>query len=682
MPSFHVTVKRLNILLPDCDLNYCSLNIYKMKKLVYTLVILLVLSTITYSQKAPIKFGNINKAELENLVFAPDTTAPAVILCDYGYFTESRFQFIRILRIKILKKEGYTWANQTFNTNDKTNIRGITFNLANNEIVESKLKGESIFKTKITENFYEMRVAMPNIKVGSIIDIEFTYSGMPYEWDFQQEIPVIHSELFLEPSPYVKFNKNYFGYIPLIESTNFHWIAKDVPAFKPEPYMTSSKNYRTRLEFDIDEVSFPGRTQIYTVNGVTYQRDFSGYYQGYTTSWDKIRDLLYFSKYSGTMGYLAFLYEHFGLSLANDTYLNETANTIKSQFQSQDELIKAAYDYTKQIKWNNSNRFLAEKSFLNNVYKEKKGNSADINLALVQLLIKLGLDAGPIVMSTRGNGRLSEIHPSINKLNYVIAAVFTDNDTILLDATEEKCPYYLLPMRALNGQSQFIDKKRTGWVQLTTDKKDKQMEVYSLSIGEDNSLKGKLNYSKGDYAALDFRTDYEDFNSDDEYLKDYKEGKKGLKIISHTIDNLDSIYKPINEEFEVEINNMISDIDGELYLTPLIYEQMKENPFKVNERNYPIDFGYTRDKTIIANYTFPVGYTVVSLPVNTNMKLPGNSAVFSCKSSVTEGKISIVYKFSINKSLFVQTEYADLREFYNQIIAKEAEPIVLKKNTN
>jgi hypothetical protein len=322
---------------------------------------------------------------------------------------------------------------------------------------------------------------------------------------------------------------------------------------------------------------------------------------------------------------------------------------------------------------------LTDKTSLNSSFKEGKGNSAEINLALVQLLRRLDFDAGPLVMSSRNNGILSAFRPSINKLNYVLAAVFTENDTLLLDATEVNCPYYLLPMRDLNGQGQFMDKKRTGWVSLQTNKKDKQMVIYTLSVEDDQSLKGKLTYSKGDYAALDFRNHYEDFNSDDEYLTDYKEGKRGMKVISHKIDNLDSLYNPINEEFDVVINNAVSEIDGEYYITPLLFDQMKENPFKVSERKYPIDFGYMRDKTIIVNYTLPQGYTVVNLPANVVAKLPGNSASLSCKSTVADGKITIIYKIGINKNIFVQPEYANLREFYNQIVAKSAEPIVLKK---
>lgn len=620
-----------------------------MKSQLLTLLFIVGFSAIAYTQKAPIKFGQISKEDLLNNVYALDTTAPAVVLCDYGYYTESRFQTIRILRIKILKKEGYEWANRTFSTDSKTDIRGITYNLENNEIVETKLKKESIFSTRITEDRFEMRIAMPNVKVGSIIDIQFMFDGLPYAWEFQQEIPVAHSELVIEPSRYISYNKNFFGYIGLTTNTNNRWVASFVPAFKPEPYMTSSKNYMSRFEFDYESISYPG------------------YFKALATTWDAVRDMLYASTY-------------FGSALEADGYLKSTAKDIETRSASQEEKIKMAYEYVKKIKWDKTERLFTEKTSLNSTLKEGKGNSSEINLLLVQLLRRLGLDADPVVMSTRSNGRLSPIRPSYNKLNYVIAAVISEKDTILLDATEQYCPYDMLPLRTLNGQAQLMNKNRTGWIDVYTNKKAKQMVIYNLSIEDNLSLKGNLTYLKSEYTALDFRNYYEDFNSDDEYITAYKEGKKGLKITSHTIKNLDSIYEPITEAFEVVITNSINEMDGELYIIPTLFDQIQENPFKVSERNYPIDFGYTYDKTILTNYNFPQGYTIVNLPVNTNMKLQDNTASFSSITSVTEGKISVIYKIKINKSLILQNEYSDFREFYNQILAKEAEPIVLKKN--
>jgi hypothetical protein len=619
-----------------------------MRNLVLLLLLLAGAALSMQAQKAPIKFGTLDKAELTSTVYAPDTTAPAVILCDYGYFNATLFTTTRLLRIKILKAEGLSWADQVFDLDSKTDIRGITYNLVNDEVVETKLKNESIFKTRITENDFEMRIAMPNVKVGSVIDLRFSYSSIPTEWEFQQEIPVVHSELELEPSLYITFQKNFFGYYPLTVNTRNRWVSENVPAFKPEPYMTSSKNYRTRLEFDISNISFPG------------------YYRSIASSWEAIRDLLYEDS-------------NFGIALNSDGYARSKASEIKSLTTSPDEMIRMAYDYVKAIKWNKAERLYTENNLISTAYKEGKGNSSEVNLALVQLLRRLGFKAGPVVMSSRRNGRLSEIRPSLYKLNYVIAAVFTDTDTLLLDATEEHCPSHLLPMRALNSYGRYMDKNTTFWLPLTTDKKDRQMIMYTFDIGADRSLKGTISYSKSDYAALDFRNSYDQYNSEEEYLTDFKEGKKGLRITSHNLTNLDSLYQSIKEDFEISVNGILSEIDGDLYLTPVLYEQMKENPFKEKERQYPIDFGYAREKTIIANYTIPEGYTVSSIPAPVNMKIKENAATFSVKSSVNGNKITLMYKFCINNPLILMEDYSDLRELYNQMVTKHAEPIVLKK---
>ena len=49
----------------------------------------------------------------------------------------------------------------------------------------------------LTADIYETSFAMPNVNVGSVIDIEFKYNGLPYIWNFQRLIPVRHSELII-----------------------------------------------------------------------------------------------------------------------------------------------------------------------------------------------------------------------------------------------------------------------------------------------------------------------------------------------------------------------------------------------------------------------------------------------------------------------------------------------------
>jgi hypothetical protein len=619
-----------------------------MKKLNLLLVFLLVPVIFVVAQKAPIKYGTVSKEELLNNRFEPDTSAPAVVLCDYGYYSDDNFQTRRILRIKFFKKEGLSYANQVIFSDDQTSVRGITYNYENDKIVETKLKQESVFKTRITDDRYQYRIAMPNVKVGSIIDIEIVYDLIPDSWDFQLEIPVVRSELVMMPSRYITFRKNYFGYLPLSITEPDRWVAVNMPAFKTEPYLSSSKNFRTRFEFDIANISIPGR-----------------YYKSYSASWEDVRDRLLESTYFGTV-------------LNADGYISSRAKEIAASSSTKEEKLQKAFDFVKNVKWDESERLFTDATGLNSVLKAGKGNSAEINLMLVQLLRKLDFNAMPVVLSTRSNGRLAAF-PSISKLNYVIAGVFSNTDTLLLDATEKNCPKDLLPFRVLNGAGQVINKNYVGWIPLIPKKKDMKMTVYNLQLQDDMTMKGQLQKSFDAYAALDFRNDYETFNSDDEYLKDFREDKTGVTVLNHKITNLDSLNKPVTEEFELELKDAANDVGGEIYFYPMMFEQMKENPFKASERKYPIDFGYQGIKTVISNFTLPEGYTVSSVPASVLLKLPDNSASFSFKSANENGVLKFICKFSINSPLILQTKYADFKEFYNKVVQKQNEPVVIKK---
>lgn len=202
-------------------------------------------------QKAPIKFGEVDLTDLEMTSYQKDTSASAVILCNYGYFSSTLLRFTHLMRIKILKKEGYAWANRSFPTKSKYDIKGMTINLENGKVIKEKLKSESIFSNKIVENSYEMRIAMPNVKVGSVIDLEFTYPGIPSEWRFQETIPVRYSEIIIENSPNLRFKSNFFGYEPISISTPTRWVARNMPSFSEEPFINSIENYITKREFDI-----------------------------------------------------------------------------------------------------------------------------------------------------------------------------------------------------------------------------------------------------------------------------------------------------------------------------------------------------------------------------------------------------------------------------------------------
>jgi hypothetical protein len=615
-------------------------------KIIFTGVLFLLIACQLFSQKAPIKYGKVDISDLEMKYYDQDSSAPAVILCDYGHFDPNKFEFRRIIRIKILRKEGYNWGNRIFNTASRTNIRGITFNLENGEIIKNKLKSESIFKERVTDDFYLTRVAMPNVKVGSVLDIEFTFLGFPFEWRFQQEIPEKYNELIIWPSPYINFRQNFFGYEPLKLATSTRWIAENMPAFKKEPYINSKNNYLTKFEFDILRISYPG------------------YHLEISSSWKAISRILLKNEY-------------FGLPLASSGYLKNIRDEINDKDSTDLEKIKSAFEIVKKVKWNDKVRIQTTQPDLRSAYKKEIGNSSDINLMLVQLLRKLKIDAYPIILSTRENGYLSKNFPSLFKSNYVIAYTKLGDEEYLLDATEELMPFGLLPKRCLNLHGRLIDYKKSKWIDLKTDKKDKKVVFYNLQMDEDFNLSGTISNARYDYNAFDFRKKYEKYNTQEEFLDEFLNNKTGLTVINTKIENIDSIYLPVKEKYEVEIDNQVSVLNDKVYLELMLFDKLNANPFKSDKRNYPVDFAYPIIRNYIVKIQIQENMTFSEIPKSLRMKLPENDASFTYNVVVSGNIIQLTSKLYINKTLFLMDEYPDLKEFYNQVIKKQSEPIII-----
>lgn len=625
-----------------------------MDKIILILLLLVLSSSGISGQKAPVKFGDVSMEEMQMLTYPGDTSASAVILCDYGVFKSTGQQnygyappihFTRIRRIKILKKEGYVWANSSYPCNSETQIKGITFNLENGKVVKENLKSGSVFEERVTENRWIMRIAMPNVKVGSVIDLQFD-ALLPMDiWRFQDDIPVKYSELILEDTQAVRFKQTFFGYEPLFITTPNRWVAKDMPSFKEEPLLSSKENYLTKIELDFQDIGF----------------------QSIAGSWENVSSILMKNDY-------------FGKALTNPSYLNNIVGTIEDSKCTKEEMIKKAFEAIKStVKWNEQESVLTSSQTLGFPFKMKIGNSADINLMLLQLLKKLDFDVSPVVMSTREHGFLSPSSPSLQKLNYVIVLAKFDNKSFLLDATEDYMPYYLLPFRCLNYSGRIINENNSEHVPIGTTFKKREFATYHLKMKEDNILEGNMMLRNVDYAALDFRKKYMTFNSPDEYLEDFKKDKQGLQIFESTIYNLDSTYLPVIEDYKVIIDNQGNEIGNEVYILPMFYHQLTENPFIMDFRKYPVDYGYNIEKTTSTVIEIPSDYEILELPGAVKLKLQDDAATLSYFVTRTGNNVNIKSVFSINKIIFMPDEYDRLKEFYNQVIKKHSEPIILKR---
>lgn len=603
-----------------------------------------------YAEKAPMKYGKVDPADLAMRVYPQDSTASAVLLCNYGYFDSNNLQFVHQMRIKILKEEGKERGNFFVPAAEKTNVKGQTVNLENGVPVVTKLTKEGIFIEKVTKNSYRARVAMPNVKAGSVIDVEFYYQGLPSYWSFQETYPVRWSELVLEESTYFSCRKNYSGYVRLSESSADRWVAKDVPAFKSEPYIDNYENYLSRFNIEVSSIHIPGE-----------------FYRDYATDWFAVARILRSDDDFG------------GRLYAPNFFLNSVEKEIKATASTPEQQMQKAYEMVKKMKWNKDATVWTTDNGLSSCYSKKAGNAAEINVILSALLRKLDIDANPVVLSTRSNGALPPYSVSLEKLNYVVVQAVIGEKSYLMDATEEYLPLGMLPERAINGRGLVIKKEGIDWISLKPVKKDKSVSIFKMKLSADGKLKGSWEKSYTDYAALDERKEYHNYNSEDDFLKAIEAKNVGLSVNKFSITDLDSINKPLTEQFEVEVKNKVTRMNNQLFISPVLFEKFDVNPFKMPERQYPVDFITPVERMQVFYLELPEGYAVDSLPKNIRMNLPDNSASFSMQSSTSEGTVQVLFKYQISKPVFVQTEYPDLRVFFDELVKKQAEMLTIKK---
>lgn len=653
-----------------------------------------------FAQKAPVRFGDIPLEDLKMTRYEKDSSAAAVILADYGTSTVQYSQangftlnFERITRIKILTKDGLEWANFTVplfhdGSDDEkiSGLKAITYNLENGKIVESKMKSDAVFKEKYDANLDIVKATLPNVKEGSIV--EFTYKVNSdflfnfQDWEFQSTIPVRWSEYRAVIPEFYNYDKYTQGYIMLEINENtstansitftstersgarttqtsfnydkldfmdnrYRWAAKDVPAFKSEPFMTTYKDYISKINFELAYTKFPNQP-VKQIMG----------------SWEEIN-----KRYAES--------SDFAGEITANGFLKKIVQDLTAGLTTPEEKLGTIHNYVREnILWDETSRKYLTSS-LKKVLEDKKGNSAEINLLLASMLEKAGFQVFPVLISTRDHGFIRESIPVSSQFNYVLCLARIADKQILLDATDKFLPVGTLPERCLNGNGFVVSKAGYSWIPLTAYEKSRTFISTDLLLANNGAFSGKFSHDRIGYPAYNGRKKYF-AQGEEEYIKKLK-SEHTCEINKSEFKNTKKLNEAFKEVHELSLNEHTTVAGDMIYFNPLFNWKMDENPFKLEKREYPVDFGSPFDRTYMTRITIPENYVLEEAPKSKIIALPNGTAKFSYNVVQNGNMLSITSSLQINRSIFVQDEYPNLREFYNQIVAKQAEQVVLKK---
>ena len=176
---------------------------------------------------------------------------------------------------------------------------------------------------------------------------------------------------------------------------------KDVPAFKDEAYITCEEDYRGRIRF-----------QLLEVYGKSMDRGTEDYYiqQKILSSWDEIAKKMV-------------LHENFGgqyKKKRNFKQLQAEIAPLTATAPTEKDKAKAIYNYLNEnIEWDGYDGIFSDEK-LDKIYEERKADRAELNLMLVALLRSIGIEAEPVLTSTRSHGKLLTQHPIFDQFNYML----------------------------------------------------------------------------------------------------------------------------------------------------------------------------------------------------------------------------------------------------------------------
>jgi len=666
-----------------------------MKKIISILVILLATNKLIAQNY---KFGKISKKELEEKFYPQDSSANAVILYKnrrtyFDYVQGTGFTVVTDVheRIKIYNIEGYDWGtkyipyyNPESSKSEKVRILDAkTFSLVGGKIEVNKLKKSEIYQEKSNKYWSKKKLTMPNLSEGCIVEWKYRIVS-PYKSiekvQIQYAIPVKKILCKIEIPEYYQFSVKHKGFVQInsVQSTKY---SKLVLTQKNRPFIVAPTSFKaTDIDYrinvtKIDNSFVPALLEETHVDNIDNYRT-AIYYELSFLKWPN-EPIKYYSQSWGDVTKTILKESSFGGELSKSNYFKDDLEILVKNSGNKNQLLIAIFAFVKQkVKWNKSTGVFSYNG-VRSAYKKGSGSVADINLILTAMLRKASFDANPIILSTRDHG--IPIFPTINGFNYVISGVELENKVILFDATSEYSGPNVLPLRTINWQGRIIrDNGSSTWVDLNSPKPSIENRSMNITIDSVGHIEGMQRITYTNMQALDYRDRYSKIK--DEAITEKIEEENGLIEISEfKITNKNTIYKPIVETFKFSSEELLDIVGDKIYFKPLLFEAITKNPFKLEKRMYPIDFGTPKSSKNVINISIPKGYQIESIPENLAIALPNKYGVYKFNISTSGNKIIVYSILKIKLAIYPIEYYQEIKEFYKMIVNKNLERVVLKK---
>ncbi|WP_299392480.1 DUF3857 domain-containing protein [uncultured Gelidibacter sp.] len=621
---------------------------------------------------------SVSRNDIATNTYTNDSTAAALVIYEYGnsYIDRDTYTLKTEIKkkVKILNRNGFDRATETIylynNSKGKEKVSKIfatTYNLEKGAITKTELKRNEIFEEHYNDQYTLVKFTLPNIKEGSVVtysyqlETPFIYKYHP--WEFQDDIPKLYSEYNTSIPGNYDYHIKLVGTQKLDKSeskivknclsafngstadcANTIYVMTNIPAFIEEDYMTAKTNYLSRLEYELKVL-----------------RGFDGHVDNITKSWKDADNELRSDP-------------NIGRQLRKSTSLKEEVANLLTDTQNSFTVAKELYTYVQNnYTWNGDHKIFSDVS-IKNLIKMKSGNVSDINILLHNLLDEYGIDVKPVLLSTRENGLPTQLFPIISEFNYLIVQANINGETYLLDATDPYLGFGELPFKCLNHYGRLLDFDHgSSWVPIEASiPSSTHYQVDLKVLGE--TVKGDVKARYIGYDALSRKKAF--FANKNDYINHNADRQSEITVTNHDVQVSDKNSEKFHETFDITLNdsNITQDM---VYLNPFIFKFFTENPFKLQQRTYPIDFGHKKSYLYSVQIDFGDTYDIVEVPKPIQAKLPNDGGDIILNTTVNAQKLMLFFKFSLKNSLYDPEHYELFKQYLNKVLEVQQNSLVV-----
>jgi hypothetical protein len=575
-------------------------------------------------------------------------------------------------RIKILTDEGREFANiEIPYYKNGESIRGIRARTINPDGSIVAFDGTIFDKSIVSGSGVKLMAKtfiLPDIRVGSIIEYRYRHefrSGFVYDSHW-----TLSDNLFTR---YAKFSLNRYQAFPIKfswphglppntsppkeQSGRIRLETHDVPAFVSEPYMPPENELKYRVDF-------------------IYESEDYGNSMDPEVYWQRVAK----KKYAAINKFLD-----------EPRAMAQALSQIVAPGDSQEEKLRKIYERTQRLRnltfeqaksrQEEDREKLRDASDVSDVWNHGYGNGEEITWLFLALVRAAGIEAYPLLVSTRNTQFFNDRMMNPNDLNTNAVLAILDGKERYLDPGSQFAAMGMLPWPETAVSALRIEKKGGTWIHmpLPNPKESRVERVAALKLTAAGSLEGKLTVTYTGQEALWRRMEerHEDGTDRKQFLEDQVKADvpSGITVELINEPQWDGASSTLTAEFDLKVPGWAA-AAGQRALLPVgLFGAKDKQFFQHATRTLPIYFRFPYQEVDDMSIELPPNWKIANVPQGRKQEM--GVFAYERSSKAINNSLHLNRELTINAMLVATQYYGTVQKFFEVVRAGDEDQAVL-----